>query len=336
MQAFGVVDDSGRALESAYHWRGGRCLADIARLERRLQDQENVEELLGNWYYGGIFYPHFGHFMTESLHRLREYTKNAANYDGIIFLKSPMSASFDYDPLSSDFVRFFLSDFFGINTHRIKFTTEFLHVEKLDVGKLESQLGLCPDLKYLEFLADRVSQLAVTRDWNLRRSRKIFLSRRNYLKSGRALGMNAVEAVALESGFEIIRPEEWPVAQQILNILQATDLYCEAGSALHLIDILGPQDLNLVVLSRRGNDGNYWRNLYKGRVKSITTFDDVLPLHDYLGTTPGEGHSLIHSRRIVNFLDGSGMNFDKPNFIKNLVEETSADLALLGLGPPRT
>ena len=147
--------------------------------------------------------------------------------------------------------------------------------------------------------------------------------------------MNAIESAALESGFEIIRPEEWPVSQQILNILQATDLYCEAGSALHLIDTLGPQDLNLVVLSRRGNDGNYWRNLYKGRVKSVTTFDDVLPLHDYFGTSPGEGHSLIHSRRIVTFLEGIGLNFDKATFIRNLVEETSRDLSSLGLGLPR-
>jgi hypothetical protein len=138
MQAFGVVNDAGNADESAFQWRGGRCLADVSRLEARLRDEKVVKKLSGKWYYGGIFYPHFGHFLTETVHRLHSYVTQQNEYDGIIFLKSPKAASFDYEPIDSEFVRFFFEDFFNIDITKIFFCTEFLQIESLTVGKLES------------------------------------------------------------------------------------------------------------------------------------------------------------------------------------------------------
>jgi hypothetical protein len=181
----------------------------------------------------------------------------------------------------------------------------------------------------------QTAKLAESKNWNTERFRKIFLSRVNYRNSGRALGMAAVENVMRASGIEVIRPEELPISQQVLNILQSDEIYCEAGSALHLLDTLGPQDLRLVILSRRGQDGNYWRNLYQDRIKSVVSFDHVFPLHDYLGTSPGDGHSLIHSRKIAEFLDRSGLKIEKNSFIEDLVLETKKDMQELGIQIPR-
>ena len=330
LQAFGVVTDDGAPDPESFHWRGGRCLADEERLRLRYEGAEKFSYLDGKWFYGGIFYPHFGHFLTETIHRIRQYVQSKDSYDGLIFLKSPMKARFDYDPFSFEYVEFFLREFFGLNLSNIRVVDDFMKIEALEIGKLESQLGKCPETPYLRFLKKQETDLSRRLNWSENRSRAIFLSRRNYLKSGRMLGMSAVENVLSKNGIEIFEPEKSSIQDQIKNLRESKIVYCEAGSALHLLDGIGPQDLDLVIFSRRGSDGNYWKNLYKCRVRSVQVFDNVLPIHAYLGTSAGEGHSLAHPKRLSDFLLRAQLNFDQQKFITELVHCTNNDLSNLG------
>jgi hypothetical protein len=330
-QAFGVVSEEGEPVQDAFHYRGGRCLTDAAALRKRYEEADSFEKLSGNWYYAGIFYPHFGHFLTESIHRLQCLLSGDNCPDGIIFLKSPMQGSFDYDPLSLPYVQFIFEEFFALDPSRIIFTESFLHIESLEIGEQNSQLGICPDKTYLDFLRSRETDVASRMHWPQDRDRTIFLSRRQYLKSGRMLGMSAVETALRKNGVEILTPESLTVAEQIRNFREASTLYCEAGSALHILDAIGPQNVDLVVFSRRGFDSNYWKNLYKGRVKSVQVYDLVLPIHAYTRTRAGEGHSLAHPKRLYDFLTRLGLELNEKAFFDDLVNATSQDFLDLGL-----
>lgn len=330
-QAFGVVDSDGNPPEESLHYRGGRNLTDAKALQKRFQEAPEFGKLAGRWYYAGIFYPHFGHFLTESIHRLRDFIESTAEYDGIIFLKSPFQGTFDYDPLALPYVRFFLEDYFGLQISKVVFTTSFLEVDFCDIGRQDSQLGLCPDSGYLRYLRGIEEKFSSKFDWTENRNKEIFLSRQNYLRSGRMLGMTAVEKLFFERGVQIICPETQSIVDQIRTFREAKRVYCEAGSAIHMLDALGPQELDLVIFSRRGFDANYWKNLYKGRVKGVRVFDVVLPIHAYTRTRAGEGHSLAHPKKLFEFLKHLGVDAVEKDFVDDLVECSEADLSSLNL-----
>lgn len=324
-QAFGVVDKNGWSVEAAAHYRSGRNLIDNLALQKRFKEAPGFKKITGRWYYGGILFPHFGHFLTESLHRLKGYYESRQDFDGVIFLKSPQDGTFDYSPFDISFIKSIVKDYFKIDPNNVLLADSHLEFEDLTCRPQEQQLGGAPNPTYVKFLGNLESEFlngTIERDF----PEKIFLSRKNYLKAGRTLGMAAIENVFSENGFSVISPEEYPIKQQLGFIHHSKKIFCEAGSALHLIDILGPQTSQLVVLSRRGFDAHYWRNLYGNRVSKFTAFDKVLPMHHYFGTSPGAGHSLYHIQFLINFLEDLGLVFNKTRLISEIREAVKDDI----------
>ncbi len=336
-QAFGVVDDQGLAVTDAFQCRAGKSLTNAEGLERRFKGQQEWARLDGAWYYGGILYPHFGHFMTESVHRLRGYIENAERYKGVIFLKAPQLGTFDYDPLDFSYVRETFFDYFSLVKDDILVCDTPLEIESLTSVPQQTQLGIPIPVDYLNFLGQlqaRYVSKFITDDRPATPD-KVFISRHRYLSAGRALGMRAVEEVYEENGFQVFEPERWPLKVQVATMSQASNVTCEAGSAIHLLDILGRQHIGLTVLSRRGLDQTYWYNLYKTRVERMIVFDSVFPIGDYTMTPHDRGHSLIHPQEIMAFMEREHIVFDRAKFLDRLRYHTSEDMQQMSLCLPR-
>jgi hypothetical protein len=337
-QAFGVVDNQGRAVTEAFQCRAGKSLTNAEGLERRFKGQQEWTRLDGAWYYGGILYPHFGHFMTESVHRLRGYIEHAERYTGVIFLKTPQLGTFDYDPLDFPHVCDTLFDYFSLSKDDVFICDTPLEIESLTSVPQQSQLGIPISADYLNFLGQLqvryVAKFMAEEDRPATPDR-VFISRRRYLSAGRALGMRAVEEVYEENGYEVFEPERWPLTVQVTTVSQASNVACEAGSAIHLLDIMGKLNIDLTVLSRRGLDRTYWYNLYRPRVKRMIVFDAVFPIVDYTMTPHDRGHSLIHPQEIMAFMEREHIVFNRAKFLDRLRYHTSEDMQQMFLCLPR-
>lgn len=338
LQAFGVVDDFGRPVETAYQFRSGRQLTEPERLIARYSEYEDYEDLPGRWFYGGVLHPHFGHFITECVHRLVDYTEAANEYDGVIFLKSPQKASFDYDPLALDYVREVLVNLFRIDPQAILLCDRPTRVERLVAIPQHHQLGSPVSRQYLHRLQQIETQYLEEFPSQAPEEfgPKLFLSRSRYIRSGRSLGMTAIEDVYADNGFTILCPETLSFRDQLAVIATASDLVVEAGSAVHILDILGPRKASLTVLSRRGHDSNYWRNAYANRVEKAFFFDAVLPLHNYTGHGPGAGFSLINPQSMRGFLlHHNLLERGDMNFVGALRDATFNDMRMLDICLPK-
>lgn len=329
-QAFGIISDDGMPVESAYHYRNGRCLTDAEELTMRYNSHRDYTNLPGKWFYGGIFFPHFGHFVTESIHRLRSYCATPENYKGIVFLKSPHGGTFSYNPLELEYVRIILLEYFKINPENILFTDSFLQVDSLQCDPQDQTLGGAPNKDYIDYLgAKEVKFLEDFHACDI--NEKIFLSRQNYLKFGRTLGMNAVQKVYQENGYVVIFPETMSIKEQVGILNGAKKVVCEAGSSLHLFDFIGSQDCELSIISRRGFDAQYWRNMYQSRVKKLSVFERVLPMHEYFDTIAGNGHSLLHIQFLFSFMRDSDLKFDDEKLMVEIRNNVRDDLEKMGL-----
>lgn len=327
---FGIVSADGSPTPAGFHFRSGRKFTDETRLSKNFSDQKFNNHICGRWFYGGILFAHFGHFMTESVHRILEFKEFGDSVEGIIFQKAPYKGSISFDPLSFNYIREVFESFFRINLDKVKFLEAPTTVDDLAFRPQSHQLGQAPNEEYLSRLDALESFYADTAlNENLETYDKLYLSRRKYLSFGRTLGMGSVEKELEQNGFFILCPEEVPLSSQIHLLRNAKQVVAEAGSAIHLLDLLGPKNLRLDILSRRGRDGSYWKNLYDRRVTHVSVFDSVLPIHHYVGQAPGVGSSLSDPIELMAYLERIGIPLDRERFLKEIRRETLEDLRRL-------
>lgn len=335
---FGVLDRNGTPIDQARHERGGRVLTSEELLRSRLKSETGLGRLHGRWFFGGLLNPHFGHFLSESVHRLVDVVDRFDRCDGVLFLKSPLEGSFDYDPLDLDHVRETLTRLFGIDACRIRFCGEPTEVEELMVVEQHHQLGVAAPPKYrqrLRALSD--GYRATVQPVGKIPDSSLFVSRRRYLEKGRMLGVSSIESVLEGNGFTVVEPERYPMVDQIHMICRADRLVFEAGSAVHLLDLVGSVDAEVAVLSRRGSDRNYWATHLAGAAPSIRIFDAVVPVHEYLRRPAVTGQSLAHPQMLAGFLRSLDLVFDEASFVAGLSDAAFEDMDRLGLRlPPPT
>lgn len=331
MLDIGVTDHNGKCVAEALHYRGRRLLTHAESLERRTAEQSDWKHLKGRWFFGGIYFHHFGHFLTESVHRIHDYHKNFNQVQGILFIKSSYMGSLGYNPYDNEFTSVVLDQYFDLTRERVKFIDAPTIVDDLVCSPQLQQLSAPPDQEYIEVLDSYSQKFSNKIGQGNDIPEKAFLSRSGYLSFGRTLGMKAIEQVFSENDFEIIKPEEKSMCFQIMLFKKAKKLAVEAGSALHTLDILGKNDLELLIMSRRGHDGSYWVNAYQNRVSHISVFDAVTPLDAYLNKNAGKSPSVAHTGKLIEFMRRWGLNFDQQRLLIELRDAFHEDLATLNI-----
>lgn len=219
-------------------------------LQKTVMHESAAETLEGSWYFGGIFAPHFGHFLAESCHRLWAWEKLKGNVKGIIFLPPPKFS--DIEKWGS-FV-FDILTLFGINKSNIKIITSVTEVEHIVIP--EQGASFHGDVKpwYQHWLSQNPlieCTLIDNTKW-----KNVFISRKNYKLKGRIAGMDAFAEYLCSVGYKEICPEELPLREQLALMSSAENIIWEEGSAVHLMELLPKQASNAALIMRRPTNQN--------------------------------------------------------------------------------
>jgi len=194
--------------------------------------------LEGNYIYGGVLMNHFGHLMTECLHRL--WLTDTEEYAGwpVVFV----AHSEDFS-LQSVFEA--AMQYFGIANYRV--VHEDTVVNRLAIGQAGKQFRTASHPQYLRWLEVRVPNAGLIADGL---PPKLCVMR-GHLWSGRLIGEGLIEEWLSEEGYHVFRPEDHSLAQQIAYFASAEHIVFSEGSALHTLDIMAPIKAKVAVLQRR-------------------------------------------------------------------------------------
>lgn len=238
-------------------------------LTSKLENGFKPDQISGTWMYGGILYDHFGHFLSESVHRLWSWKQCQEICQGIVFLTSGPRNLASFGQYVTD-----LFEIWNIDLSKIKIVREVSVVEKLYIPLPGGSIGVGQHSWY----NDHLERLSVKETYfDSRYPEKILFSRKNFLTSGKIIGFGAIENLLSEEGYQIVCPENCTLLEQIKYIANAKDIVWEEGSNIHVLDILPQQALNAVVFKRRRHLKTF-DSVLKGKVLSIKVFDLVKPL----------------------------------------------------------
>ncbi len=225
--ALGAFAD-GKAIAQAHRYAWG------LRFSRQLPyvpaQKKSTQEVI----YGGVFWGHWGHFLTETLQRLW-YAKH--NPLPIIWLRAK------HNPKAAFFADYHMEVFKGLglkNTHiYVNQPTQFAKVHFPEPG-----FGL---LHYAH--AEHMNFLAYY-EGKVRQGRYVYFSRRRY---NNCLNEKSIEDMLQSLGWEIVNPEQFSVAEQLKIITGAEVCMMIAGSAQHSLALVKHCKTRFIVIPRVQN-----------------------------------------------------------------------------------
>jgi hypothetical protein len=200
-------------------------------------------------YYGGHIKEHFGHFIAEYLSRCVQYIRHIKrNKNSKLCLTGDSSQTWDRIPL---YIKEIL-EFYGFNQ------TNVYIVNKKPV--LFKNLYVCPQAEHLHSsnpTSNNYINLLNFNKTNTKQNRvgNYFISRTNFTSSskgsGGLLGEKYLESAFKELGYTILYPEELTIKQQIKIYSTARELVFVEGSAIHGLQLLGKNEVNVTIFQRR-------------------------------------------------------------------------------------
>jgi len=252
-------------------------------LQRQMLVNVEPKLLKGSWFYGGIFAPHFGHFLAESCHRLWAWRQLKDHVDGVIFLPPPKFnniekwGSFVFDVLA----------LFGIKKSQVKLVTDITTVENLFIP--EQGASFHGDVKpwYENWLNE--NPLFLQHDSKTYQPRKLFISRRNYKLKGRVAGMDALADFLTSQGYKEVCPEEVSFEKQLSLIASAENIIWEEGSAVHLMELLPVQTAKAALIMRRPTNPNI-KNFLEKKYNTLHT-NSMLIMDQWIQSKPNNAQA---------------------------------------------
>jgi hypothetical protein len=283
----GVHDNQGQIVEGAKHVRwGGRIVHNGANMA----DFEAGSQNLPPGIYGGIFFNHFGHFLTESLGRLWP-----VNDDGLkdlpIYVHSMWGS---LDLAGDDSYHAICMRTLGVDPSRIKIIGENSIIERLLVPRQRFWYGASGTLdpEFMAFLAKGQQRIeARLGDGEL--PKKLYVSRTNWSPSrGIAVGEPEFEAFLCENGYTAMCPETMSYRRQLEHYVAADSIIFAEGSASHGCILLPRLRAKVAIVMRREYGA---RGAVKGKVFGFV--NDVLVIQE------------VSKRLSFNMPDWSGVSY---------------------------
>lgn len=203
------------------------------------ENPQVIETLKGRYLFGGMYYKHFGHFITETIGRL---WANDDGYDGI--LMTPKHASLTH---FKRWQREFLA-MLGLN-NLPKLLAHPVQVEHLTVPGQGFGLGsispATPEFK--SFIRDRLGRIPADGP------EKIYISRTKYFAQGGILAESVLERNLQESGYHPVHAEMLDWREQISIYRAAKKIISLDSSALHMVGLAARPQTDIAVIVRRNN-----------------------------------------------------------------------------------
>jgi hypothetical protein len=283
-------------------FRGGPVLLDPAhQCLRHLRngvpydhfqtDLEYSHHLAGDYYYAGPFYDHFGHFLSEMVHRIVSARMHGKNYK-FLFVSSEQTPT----PADLGTAAPYLIDilhYLGIDVHNSVVIRHNTVVERLHVFEQGASWGGAPKKAYLDALARFSSARLDELCGQVERPKKLYVSRSALPKVGAILGEGYFESVLRNEGFDVFRPEEHTFAVQMDHYRKADTVVFAEGSAAHGAELLGSRMMGTVVLVPRSQQAYVFERVLGPRSRRFIRAN----VTRYLGTVkenPSDGSPLFH------------------------------------------
>lgn len=223
------------------HYRFGKPtnhLQFVPLSEKEAAGAKVVEEPV---IYGGLLFKHFGHMITESLHRL--WPRFAC--------PELRSAKIVFNPFRSARMNSQLGEalrLHGIAKSEVLMIREPMRFRRLFVGAQARQMVgptvidgykgmLDPSLEY---------RLPVPS-----RDRHLYISRLDYYRSGSIYGESEIARQLAAVGFEIVYPERHSVTELVTMLRDAKIAIFAEGSAVHALELCGSIVPDVLVIARR-------------------------------------------------------------------------------------
>jgi hypothetical protein len=217
-------------------------MVDVAALPK-------VDNLPGTWLFAGLFWPHFGHFLFESLSRLWALSHIAQPIDGLVFAsKKPVPEEKCADPsFQRTLLRKCRADL------PVKILHDSVQVENLIVPRQACALGALAagTPEFRDFIKH-----SLRGDITPGPHDKIYISRQGYrLRRGGHFDEARLVALLENEGYHIFRPERVSLDDQIATYMGASRIVSSDSTALHLAAFLARPDQQIAIILRR-KDGD--------------------------------------------------------------------------------
>lgn len=197
--------------------------------------------LPGRHMWGGLFYGHFGHFMTETMSRCWAFDRD--DIDSVIFVpkhdKLTGFASYRQD----------YWDLLGLTT-KIQVAAEPVEVEELLVPGQGFGLGKIA-MGTPEYRATMRKLTARLPDDE---PRKIYISRTKFQGRGGVIAEMSIEENMARNGYTIMHPERMSLIDQLRYYKSATHVVGVDSSAFHLAGMVADAPKQFAFILRRDND----------------------------------------------------------------------------------
>ncbi|MFG1230224.1 glycosyltransferase 61 family protein [Xanthobacter wiegelii] len=209
---------------------------------------ENVSasiNLSGQFIYGGPIYNHFGHFMSEMVHRIVR-ARRIWGGGKVLFVTSKGASN------SKNSLPYYIRDilkFLDLTSDEYEIVSEDCVVEDLLVVEAGSDFGGGPKVGYVDELAAwGAGRFSADKD----APRRLFVSRSGIKQGGIFLGESYLEDWLSSAGFTAFHPEKFSFSDQIEAYRSAESIIFSEGSACHGVELLGASSLGrTLILNRR-------------------------------------------------------------------------------------
>jgi len=300
-------------------FRGGPVLSDdpLERCLRHTRSKRPMDgfddcaqydtQISGEWVYAGLVYPHFGHMMAETIHRIIPSRRLFACRNWLfVGVRGPQPYSgFAGLPKFTQQALQFLE----VDPDRVLVLNQDAVVQCLHIVEQGSDLGVGPVSGYLHelrtFAQMRLDALRVS----IPTSPLIYVSRKALSHEGGFLGESYLETALEAEGFVLFQPENHPLHVQMEFYRQARVIIFPEGSACHGIELLGDQMLETcLLLVRRPSHQHAFERILAPRSRCFGAYADAINLgtiaaHPIDGTPLSNfAVSVFNPQTLVEFL----------------------------------
>lgn len=237
----GVLTQHGLVCSAAVHWRNRHPLT-LTPKSSQLRGGEAT--LGGRWLWGGVLFDHFGHFMVESLGRLWPLQNPDFKVDGVVFIpkRSGRRANGKLRPWQADVLSMMAPNL------PIRIAQKVHRVEQLIVPGQGFGLGwIIQGTAHFRRAVDSMYGVQIEPTGG----KKIYLSRSKLRGKGGLLHELRIEAAMAAEGYDILHPQEMPIAEQISRFKAADFVVAAEGSALHHFAFVAQLHQKVAILVRR-------------------------------------------------------------------------------------
>jgi len=285
-------------------FRGGPVLTDSAE-DRRLRhtrygqpvDSFDVTAAIGmaldvEATYAGPAYHHFGHILSEMVHRIipgrRMFGCDRWLLVGTIG-ERPLTGFAELPQVQQDILHFL-----ELPPERVHVAHQDMRVRTLHVVEAGSDFGFGPKPGYLRdlraFSLPRLDRLHGDEPGFPR----IYVSRSGIAHGGNFLGERYLERLLEDEGYAVVQPERLPFTRQMDLYRKAELVLFPEGSACHGVELLGEGMMGrCVLLVRRENHRHIFERVLAPRAASFAAFSGAIPLGTIVAH-PVDGSPLDH------------------------------------------